>query len=242
MSLNTLKQPAGVVVSDRLTDANFAAWAVRVKFHLKALHAWAVVENGLSKDAKPEEKALDELALGVIVTSVDNKYLAPLDKCKTAKDAWELLMGVFGARGYMRKMQLLKELFDMSKGHKEAVGAFIMRVEGHVDQLAELGFTVEPALHVALLLNGLPKDYDTVVSQLSSGEKEPSLAVVKAGLMNFDQRIMAQEKKESEAFALAAMHRKPLECWNCGQTGHKQVDCKQLRKLKKDTAVVSYAL
>ena len=43
---------------------------------------WSVVENGLSKDSKPEERTLDELALGIIVTSVDsprkNKRRMPL--------------------------------------------------------------------------------------------------------------------------------------------------------------------
>ena len=87
-------------IVERLDVDNYATWKSRMRFLLISKGLWAAVSG---TDAGPET---DLKALAQIGLYVKEHHLPLLERCKTAKEAWDKLESVYQAKSNARKLQL----------------------------------------------------------------------------------------------------------------------------------------
>ena len=92
---------------EKLDLDNYGSWSVQMKFLLIHKGLWTA-ETG---DGASVEDSLKALAL--IGLNVKEHHLSTLDKCKTAKEAWNALEATYKAKTMARRLQLKKELNNL---------------------------------------------------------------------------------------------------------------------------------
>ncbi|GAB4815375.1 hypothetical protein N2152v2_002421 [Parachlorella kessleri] len=145
---------------------NYATWRSKMKFLLITKGLWAAVVGDCidrDKDAK---------ALALIGLHVRDLHLPVLERCSTAKGAWEQLEAVYQAKSNARKRQLRKELSQLRMGAAEPLAKYVARAKEIQNQLRAAGYEVADQEVAWALLAGLSQAYETVVTVLETSSTE----------------------------------------------------------------------
>uniref|UniRef100_A0A453R0U4 DUF4219 domain-containing protein n=1 Tax=Aegilops tauschii subsp. strangulata TaxID=200361 RepID=A0A453R0U4_AEGTS len=147
---------AGKLPFPLLARTNYAAWAMKMKYLLRANGAWAVVDH---EDSSKEVAAgKEEMAMTIISQSIDDTTLLRVAEKETAADVWAALrsMHVGVERVREARIQSLRLEFDSLKmGHAESVDDFAARFTTLVRRIRELGDAMEEKYIVKKLLRAL---------------------------------------------------------------------------------------
>ena len=112
-----------------------------------------------------------------------------MERCKTAKEAWQQFEAVYQAKSNARKLQLRKELAQLKMGPGEPLTKYVGRARDIQDQLRAAGHDVADQEVVWAVLAGLPAHYDTVVTVLeTTTDKDMSLEDILPKLLQVEQR------------------------------------------------------
>ncbi|GAB4815377.1 hypothetical protein N2152v2_002423 [Parachlorella kessleri] len=207
---------------------NYATWRSKMKFLLITKGLWAAVVGDCidrDKDAK---------ALALIGLHVRDLHLPVLERCSTAKGAWEQLEAVYQAKSNARKRQLRKELSQLRMGAAEPLAKYVARAKEIQNQLRAAGYEVADQEVAWALLAGLSQAYETVVTVLeTSSTEDVKLDDILPKLMSVEQRMYITKSPGPSEAALAAaakrrngfggVHGQRMEqrtCHACGQVGH----------------------
>ncbi|GAB4817535.1 hypothetical protein N2152v2_004581 [Parachlorella kessleri] len=167
---------------------NYATWRSKMKFLLITKGLWAaVVGESIDRDK-------DAKALALIGLHVKDLHLPVLERCSTAKGAWEQLEAVYQAKSNARKRQLRKELSQLRMGAAEPLAKYVARAKEIQNQLRAAGYEA-----------GLPQAYETVVTVLeTSSTEDVKLDDILPKLMSVEQRMYVTKSPGPSEAALAA--------------------------------------
>lgn len=213
---------------------NYATWQSKMKFLLITKGLWTAV-TGDSVSEEADGKALAQIGL-----HVKDHHLPVLERCKSAKDAWNQLEAVYQAKSNARKRQLRKELSQLKMGPTEPLAKYVARAKEIQNQLQATGYEVKDQEVVWALLAGLPTQYDTIVTVLeTSSDADVKLDDILPKLMPVEQRIRSTVATYHEETALMAgrkarfgnktgrfpSNKETRACFVCGQDGHIAKNC-----------------
>ena len=224
---------------DKLDGNNYATWAVNMKSYLVIKDLWSAVS---AVDLSPAGVASNQKAMAQLVLHVKENYKQGIANANNAKEAWDALKRAYQGQSTARQMQLKQELSHLSKERHETVTNYVGRASALRDQLVAAGHNLGAQELEMSVLNGLPKEYETIVTVLETTSNELRLDVLLPKLLQAEQRLSSGEKSDNRALYTNSTNKykskhgtgstsKDKECWYCGNLGHIKADC---RKKKHD--------
>jgi flavodoxin len=239
----------------KLDTDNYAVWAYKMKLLLTIKDYWKAIEGVEGEEVSVEE---DAKALALVGLCVEDHHLPTIEKCQTAKEAWDALKRVYSARSTALVLQLKKQLNSLRKEAVETVTRYGARARTIRDQLQAAGHTVSDDDVVLSVLAGLPAEYDMLVTVLENADKSPSLddVLAKALLVEGKSASSGQQSQERVALFNGKVYQGQKHtttepgkvtasdgsggkgggkagkvCYYCGKKGHFKKEC---RKKKAD--------
>src|SRR5947209_362323 len=224
---------------DKLDGNNYAMWAVNMKSYLILKDLWSAVS---AVDVSPAGVANNQKAMAQLVLHVKDHYKQAIANANNAKEAWDALETAYQGQSTARQMQLKQELSHLSKERNETVTNYVGRASALRDQLVAAGHNLGAQELEMSVLNGLPKEYETIVTVLETTTNELRLGVLLPKLLQAEQRLSCGEKSDNRALYTNSANKYKSktgtgstsgdkECWYCGKQGHIKADC---RKKKQD--------
>lgn len=176
-------QPASHVSFEKLDGSNFHTWKFCIKNILILEGLWDAVE-GRDNDVTRQARALARICL-----SVKKELYQYVRNASTAAAAWANLSDAFEDKSLYRRVLLLRKLHRVEFINYNSMGAYIDSVTTMVQQLHDIGKSIDDAEVAEILLSGLPAEYDTLVPGLSTATatRQISSEIVKARLYQESQ-------------------------------------------------------
>jgi galactitol-specific phosphotransferase system IIB component len=219
---------------EQLDVDNYGTWSVRMRYLLLHKGLWTSVTED-----EPRDDGADQKALALIGLSVKDHHLSTLAECKTSKEAWDALAGVYKAKSNAKRLQLKRELNALKKDPAEPLTKYVGRAKDIRDQLRAAGYAVKDEEVALSTLAGLPDEYDIIVTMLENTDETLDMDDMLAKLLTVEQR-MATKLDEKALFTGAGGQQRhgevrsvdQRECFYCGKKGHIKRDCHQ--KMRDD--------
>ncbi|CAH0729880.1 unnamed protein product, partial [Brenthis ino] len=207
---------------------NYLAWKFAIRMVLILEGLWDCVTANVVTDAARDQRALARIAL-----SVKTSLYQHIRNAATAKEAWDSLSDIFEDKGLLRRVLLLRELHRTRYTDFNDMSKYIDNTFNIVQQLADIGRKIEDEEIAELLLSGLPQEYDSLVSNLSTFTLTTRISseVVRTRLLQEDlRRNNSNSHNISEA---AYISKRKVKCDYCHKENHVKAKCFKLKRDKK---------
>ncbi|XP_063370326.1 uncharacterized protein LOC134658603 [Cydia amplana] len=218
---------------------NFNSWKFVMRNILIIDGLWKCV---LGEDLDPTR---DERALARICLSVASTCHQYVQNAKTSKEAWTNLVKVFEDSGLARKVLLLRKLHRIELSTFSTMTEYIQETMALVQQLADINKVIEDGEVAEILLSGLPKDYETLVTNLETVSMTSTLSseIVRTRLLQEEARRADASPSNGTAFMSKPSSVPNLRrCTYCGKNGHLKKSCFKLKRKKKEDQAASKGL
>ncbi|MBA0878379.1 hypothetical protein Goshw_018589 [Gossypium schwendimanii] len=165
-------------VSVLLDDSNYLLWRQQILFDVKAyklqrfldLHtvpppSTVLDDNGVLQENVDFERfeQQDSALASWLLTSVSPTVLPHLIGLDTSAQIWNAIVSLYGSKSTSRLMFYRRALHSQHKGDL-SMREFLMKVKGFCDNLAGCREIISEHEHITVILNGLPAEYEPIVS------------------------------------------------------------------------------
>ncbi|CAN6209255.1 unnamed protein product [Urochloa humidicola] len=246
-----------------LTRTNYAAWAMRMKFLLRANSAWDAVDREKKSKDEVVDEAQDQLALSIISQAVDDDTLLRVSEKETAHDVWEALrsMHVGVERVREARVQALRtDLDNLKMSNAESVDDFAGKFMTLVGRIRELGDALEEKYVVKKLLRSVSAKFINVASSMVLFGDINNMAMEEAigSLKAHEELLKGQEVRSEEQLLMARggdstrgrgraqgsrdgpKDKSKVKCYNCQDYGHFAWECPKKGKEEKALLTEGY--
>lgn len=98
-----------------------------------------------------------------LLSSVSQAVLPHLIGMDTSAQIWNAIVSLYGSKTTSRLMFNRHALHSQCKGDL-SMREFLMKVKSYCDSLASCGEIISDHEHVTVILNGLPPEYESIIS------------------------------------------------------------------------------
>lgn len=180
---------------ERLDLDNYSSWCVRVKCLLVSKGLWKPTQE------TPADEEQDAKSLAVIGMTLAQQHLATFAECETAKQAWDAFAALFKSKSHARRLQLKGELTSFHKESGEALVNYLARAKHLRAQLKSVGTDLKEDELCLSVLNGLPAEYETVATVLTTSDVELTLDAMLTKLLVYESRgSRSSSSSDNKAF------------------------------------------
>ena len=168
-------------------EKNFELWETRIMgyMRIKKLHdvfADLDTERNIAADK-------NALAFAELIQFLDERSLALIirDAKDNGRKAFKILKEHYQSSGKPRMISLYTQLGTLKMSHDEDVTDYILRGETAAHMLKQCGHDVPDPLLVAMVLKGLPDEYQAFTVIVTQSETEFTFQKFKTALRNFEE-------------------------------------------------------
>lgn len=222
---------------DKFKGEGFHTWQTKIKGYLMKKCLWVVISPPVEMEiihtraSSSQLREKDQQALGIIITALDDAYIHYIDDASTAKEAWNLLEKMFGAKGKHSRIGLKMDLYKIVLLENEDIASLINRLKSIITQLVYIQVQVDEEDKVAILLSALPDEYSQLVTVLKEKELVPPLEEVINSIQDEAKKINKQKGKHDHEASTSqgAYVVTKASCTHCGKDNHKSKDCYKIK-------------
>jgi hypothetical protein len=129
---------------------NYGYWKARIRFFLKSIDVWKIVETGCIKPEETEEITItqtseqlsNDKALHALCQALSPSEFARISNCEIAKDAWKILETTYQGTKLVKstKLQMLICKFkEIKMLEEETFGEFYTKISDLRNSMVSLG-------------------------------------------------------------------------------------------------------
>lgn len=202
------------------------------------------VDGSIAKttDNEVEWTTKDSKALSLIILSVSASKLTTVMESKTSKAAWDALKEIYVSTGPMRQAYLYKKLYRMRKDGSQSMQQYLTEFSLTNSQLVESGVTIPDDLLKIMLMESLPREYESFVAAITARDAFPTMKVLKTKLLEKEAQLSNKSSDQLQTALFSTNKKKGSQdkpsrfngtCNYCHRTGHKEKDCRDKEKASK---------
>ena len=245
---------------EKLDGPNWPVWKLQMQAYLEARQLWSLCAGTETEPVAPAEgsgnaavnaytKSLSayqvrvartkSILLQMICTS--QVHVIAQHRLRTSYDMWKELIDTFERPSLSNKLQLQTRLLDLKMEPGSSVDNYFKKLQDLTERLAALGAPVESDFQVALVLRGLPIEYDALrVAFVTKGAV--TMSELREALRTEEKRVNPDcgSVGASGTYMLSArgysssrgrgkqnprMRGPPGSCYGCGKMGHIHKNC-----------------
>jgi uncharacterized membrane protein YgcG len=182
---------------EHLDTDNYGTWSFRMKNYLISKGLGGCIDGtATTAGSDKDQKALSHIAL-----HVKDHHIATISTCTTAKAAWDALKAVHQAKNMARRQQLRRSLNAIKMGSAEPLTKYFNRAKTLWQELAATGDSLNESELVWVVLHGLPKEYELMVTVFEAGDsRELSMDATLAKLLPIEVKVGRTDDDDGKAF------------------------------------------
>uniref|UniRef100_A0A151UFE4 Retrovirus-related Pol polyprotein from transposon TNT 1-94 n=1 Tax=Cajanus cajan TaxID=3821 RepID=A0A151UFE4_CAJCA len=211
---SSIVQPL-VPVSIKLDDDNFLIWKMQATGIIKSFKLHKYVDHhkdgGMPpKYSNPKDKLLDkvsetysnweqqdQLIFTWLLTSMSPNLHSRMVGYVHAFQIWQSLHLYFETQTRARVCQLKSQLKGIKK--QDSLNSYLLSIKKIIDTLALVGSLVDPAKHIQIIPDGLPSEYNPLVTSIISRTDPYSVTEIETLLTTMENRLERQKQEEQES-------------------------------------------
>jgi hypothetical protein len=250
-------------------DSNFRAWKTRIDLILAKNKVLDIVKGNIVKPEfeKGKEKELENVAamekfkdsdinaMSIIVEYIKYHLIPYISHLDLSKKMYDALTNIFSVRNIGQVMSLKNELRDMKMNDEDSIKSYFVRISQLRDQLQDIEEIISEKELVNIVLNGLPKTWDSFAASMNTRKEYPTFEELWNCCAQEESGINAKEKPQKKYNDQAFRARfknfrnkrnfgsrsKPnqekdiseVQCFNCRKYGHYKSHCPEPKKRKE---------
>ncbi|MCI09024.1 retrovirus-related pol polyprotein from transposon TNT 1-94, partial [Trifolium medium] len=202
-------------ISEKLNEKNFHMWRQQVEPFINAhnlddfLVSPAIPPRFLTADdhatatLNPEFRKWrqkDQMLMSWIQTTISSEILARVVGCNHTFELWNKILSYFQKQMRAKARQLRVELRS-TKLEDRTVKEYLLRIRLLIDNLTAIGDLVPLNHHLDIILEGLPSDFNSVISVIESNFDSMDMDEAEALLLAHETRLEKSKKKTLDEVA-----------------------------------------
>lgn len=186
----------------KLDGANYEGWRKAIMGILSSIGLWLHVTgtadvNDYASIADYQAAALR--CYSILINTIDYSQYGLVQENDTARTLWKRLEAYFRPRGFGTRIVMRRRFFKMRMMPDEPMVKWIARVDETVGRLRGIGAVVPDDDIMVVLIEGAPKDYDSMITALDTvPDNMLTVAFVKGRLINEYARLTGSEEDDDE--------------------------------------------
>ena len=246
----------------KFDGTDYAFWRMQIEDYLYGKKLHQPLSKKPEKMDQDEWELLDRQVLGVIRLTLSKNVAHNVAKEKTTEGLMKVLSDMYEKPSANNKVFLMKKLFHLKMEEGGLVAAHVNEFNTIVNQLSSVEIEFEDEVRALILLASLPNSWEPMraavsnsvgtqklkfndvrdsilaeeVRRIDSGEASTSSAFnVENRGRNPDRNNRSNGRSKSRNGRGQSKFRQPVECWNCGKTGHIKKNCRAPPKKEDNT-------
>jgi hypothetical protein len=169
------------------------------------------------------------IAYSVIISRLDNDLINQFSTIERG-NAYALMHAIgskFNAVNFLSKLKCRRDFNLIRMGVSESVSAYGARIKcaAHEIELSDRGVKIGETELIGRFLDGLPKEYDDLITGLIQGIDEISFDQFAEIIQTKSEFIKRRDANELDGPKSAFQAGRQLICWGCKKPGHRVYDC-----------------
>lgn len=213
---------------EKLKDIeSYPLWKFQINIMLKSSDLISIVdgseklEDVTDKKKKDEWARRDAKAQKMIISSISKEPMLHLMNCKTSKDMYDKLAGIYERDSEQQKYGLLQEFFNLRYVADSDISTHISKIENLAHRLKTLDQEVDEKMIITKILVTLPENFKYFVTAWES------MPTSEKTLTNLTARLLSEETRNENAVGEDKNLAFQVVCFNCKTAGHKAKNCKK---------------
>jgi hypothetical protein len=192
--------------------SNFRAWKTRIDLILAKNKVLDIVKGKIvepefeeGKEKEPQNVAFMEKfkdgdinAMIIIVDSIKDHFIPYISHLDSSKKIYDALTNLFSVRNIGQVMSLKNEFRDLKMNNYDNITSYFVRISQLRDQLKSIEEIILENELVNIVLNGLPKTWDTFAASMNTRKEYPTFEELCTCCAQEESRISEKEKPQKK--------------------------------------------
>jgi hypothetical protein len=160
---------------------NYGYWKARMRFFLKSIDYWNIIETGWTKPAdatlelvaEKNARLSNDKALHALCQTLSPSEFARISSSESAKEVWQILETTYEGTKLVKsaKLQMLISKFEEIKMlEDETFGEFYSKMSDLRNSMMSLGKTVSDVKLISKILRSLPECFRIMVTTIEESK------------------------------------------------------------------------